>query len=107
MPTLQELEDLVNNCDWTPTTLNGVKGCVVNGKGSYISASIFLPCACYDYGSDDYRAPPLGLGLYWSSVPMYSGWAAGNLEFGAYGDGDPHTSLIKRYYGLSVRPVTD
>ena len=43
MPTGQELKDLNNKCDWTWTTMNGVKGYAVRGRGAYSSASIFLP----------------------------------------------------------------
>ena len=66
MPTKQELDDLNYYCDWTWTTLNGVNGYVVCGRGNYASNSIFLPVAGYGYGTS------LDLsgwhGYYWSSV---------------------------------------
>ena len=67
MPTKQELNDLSNNCDWTWTTMNGTNGWVVRGRGNYVSASIFLPCAGFGRGTslDDAGSD----GYYWSSVP--------------------------------------
>jgi hypothetical protein len=44
MPTTQEFEDLNAKCDWSWTTMNGVNGYIIRGKGNYSSASIFLPC---------------------------------------------------------------
>ena len=45
MPTAQELDDLTRKCDWSWTTMNGVNGYVIRGRGDYASASIFLPAA--------------------------------------------------------------
>ena len=103
MPTKQELNDLNSKCDWTWATQNGVKGYVVEGKGTYASASIFLPCAGRGDGTSlDYAG---SLGDYWSSVP-YSDRSsdAWNLIFNS----SIHaTSSIDyyRYSGRSVRPV--
>ena len=100
MPTYQELSDLARKCDWTWTTMNGVQGYLVKGKGGYTSASIFLPCA------GDGNGPSLSNagsdGNYWSSVP-YSGsnraWYLNSYSSDHYAD----DSL--RYGGQSVRPV--
>ena len=106
MPTKDELTALNNNCDWTWTTLNGVKGYVVKGRSAYASKSIFLPAAGYGYytllnfsGS---------FGLYWSSVPR-----SGNLYPSGsfypwllyFYSGRRNTHHNYRYYGQSVRPV--
>jgi len=102
MPTKQELDDLCSKCDWRWTSINGVRGYVVCGRGAYASNSIFLPCAGYgdgtslrDAGSD---------GNYWSSVPT-SGYSACSWclcfdsrylnTIGGYG----------RWRGQSIRPV--
>ena len=107
MPTRQEFDDLNNKCDWTWTTMNGVKGYIVRGRGSYASNSIFLPCAGHGYGTSLIGAGSDGLysdGLYWSSVPGSDGNGAWSLGFDSsyhgtdYGYGD-------RYIGLSVRPL--
>jgi hypothetical protein len=102
MPTLQELADLNSKCDWTWTTMNGVQGYLVKGKGGYTSASIFLPCAGNGYG------PSLDLagsdGNYWSSVP-YSGYNSDSWYL-FFTSGSRSTCYDgHRYYGQSVRPV--
>ena len=100
MPTRQELADLNSKCDWTWTTVNGVKGYVVKGKGVYASASIFLPCAGDGYGTSLHYAGSDG--YYWSSVPysdIYTAWSLGFYSSG-------HSTLnSSRYNGRSVRPV--
>lgn len=111
MPTKHEFNDLINKCDWTWTTMNGVNGYVVCGRGDYSSASIFLPSAGHGDRTWFYNA---GLdGSYWSSVPSsyyYSGYlSAWDLKFGsAYPN--PSTDGINhggsnRGGGQSVRPL--
>ena len=101
MPTKDELADLVNKCNWTWTTLNGVNGYVVTGRDAYESASIFLPCAGYGGGASLYEAGSYG--YYWSSVPSsdsyYYAWSLGFYSSGH------STYSYSRYYGQSVRPV--
>lgn len=104
MPTKQEFLDLVNNCDWTRTTQNGVVGYVVKGKGAYASASIFLPCAGYGNGTSlcdsDWG------GYYWSSVPDSDGSNAWYLDFCfSVGIGYQNTYGRLRFYGVPVRPI--
>jgi hypothetical protein len=128
MPTKQELEDLNEKCDWTWTTKNGVNGYIVQGRGRYASASIFLPGAGSGYGTsldsflhgygtslDSFLA---GYGLetslddagsyggYWSSVPdsdSYYDNRAWALFFSSSGSGTYYYS--DRLDGQSVRPV--
>ena len=101
MPTKQELSDLDSKCDWTWTTVNGVNGYVVKGKGAYALASIFLPCAGYGNGTSLYYAGSYG--YYWSSVPAsgYNGIYAWGLIFNS----GYHYYHYYRYNGQSVRPV--
>ncbi len=70
MPTESEFDDLCDNCIWTWTTINGVEGYIVSGKGVYSDASIFLPAAGYgdgiNFSLDYYKGPSDG--CYWSSV---------------------------------------
>jgi len=109
MPTEQELRDLNSKCDWTWTTQNGVKGYVVRGKGTYDSASIFLPCAGRGYGTSLDLAGSDG--YYWSSVPYSDGYYGSDNAWGLYFHSSDHGtsysygSLSSRYYGRSVRPV--
>ncbi len=110
MPTEQELSDLDSKCDWTWTTVNGVKGYVVKGKGVYVSASIFLPCAGYGSGTSLNDAGSYG--RYWSSVPYsedsftYEAWRLYGAWRLYFNSGSHHTSYdYCREYGRSVRPV--
>ena len=101
IPTKQELEDLNKKCDWVWTTINGVNGYIVSGKGNFSSASIFLPAAGYGYGTSLYDAGSDG--VYWSSVPRGSNsHYAWSLNFDS---GGHYTYGIRRFYGQSVRPV--
>ena len=98
MPTKQELDDLVSKCNWKWTTVNSVQGWVITGKDS---ASIFLPCAGYGYGTSLSHAGSYG--SYWSSVSDSDSFnSAWDLDFltGSHGAG-----YGNRYYGRSVRPV--
>ena len=102
MPTKEELQALIDNCDWTSTTVDGVEGCEVRGRGNYGNASIFLPAAGYA----DEQEPPAFAGRYgyiWSSVPDststdYS-WF---LDYDSIGNVWAYRA---RSEGLSVRPV--
>ena len=53
MPTLEELEELINNCDWKWTKFNGIRGYrVTSKKDGYMERSIFLPAAGAHYAKD-------------------------------------------------------
>ena len=103
MPTKQEFADLNSKCDWIWTTMNGVNGYIVRGKGDYSSKSIFLPCAGLGYGTSLNSA---GSGGYcWSSVP-YSGYEgnAWSLDFDSGGH-NVYSYFGYRCNGQSVRPL--
>ena len=101
MPTLDELKELKENCDWEWFTLNEINGYRVTGPNGN---SIFLPATGYRSGTDvdDSRGR---YGRYWSST-LNSGFSshAYYLDFyvGNYSD-----SNISRYFGFSVRSVWD
>ena len=100
MPTKQELDDLVNKCDWNETTLNGVKGWIVTGRDAYKSDSIFLPCAGYGNGASLSNAGSYG--YYWSSVPYSGNYSSWYLRFSS----SFHSTYdYGRGYGFPVRPV--
>lgn len=99
MPEADEINELIDRCDWTWTSRNGKNGYNVTGPSG---KSIFLPAAgmydCYDvenYGS---------VGSYWSISTGRSHLTSLFLGFGKEnvwnGDGD-------RYVGRLIRPVTD
>ena len=101
MPTRQEFDDLNNKCDWIWTTMNGVYGYIVRGRGSYASNSIFLPCAGLGDGTSLSYAGSGG--YFWSSVPnsdFYNAWYlyVHSSNHGTYYYGT-------RYGGMSVRPL--
>ena len=100
MPTSAEKDELRNECTWTWTTQNGVTGYKVTGPNGN---SIFLPAAGCRYGADVYDRG--GSGGYWSgSLDSYSSSYADYLFFlDGICDWDCD---IRRYYGLSVRPVS-
>ena len=100
MPTKKEFVELNEKWDWSWTTMNGVAGYVVRGRGDYAFNSIFLPCAGIGNGAS------LGLagseGSYRSSVPCSdsnNAWGL-YLRSGWYGMG-----YWTRYDGRSVRPL--
>ena len=106
MPTNSEWSELrdTSNCSWTWTTINGVNGYKVQSKKSgYTDNWIFLPAAgyrectiLYDVGSD---------GLYWSSS-LNTGYPCS--AWYVYFLSDYVNSCIGyRYYGRSVRPVSE
>lgn len=99
MPTKAEFEELTSKCSWTWTTKGGKKGYKVTSKTN--GNSIFLPAAGYYDGSKQSR---VGTGLsYWSSsldtdFPLCA-WL---LDYFS----SIRTNYDLRYYGFSVRPVT-
>ena len=100
MPTIDEIQELRDNCTWTWTTQNGVKGYEVKSKKN--GNSIFLPAAGYRKGSVLNNAGSWG---YFRSSSLYIGYNdyASNLNF----DSDRHDkyNYSRRYLGFSVRPV--
>ena len=100
MPTLDEIEELRDECSWEWTTVNGVVGYKVTGPNGN---SIFLPAAGYRNGTEVYRRGSRG--YYWSGT-LYedSSYFAYYLYF--YGGGHDWDGS-DRYGGHTVRPVRD
>lgn len=46
LPTLEQAQELINNCRWTPSTYRGVKGFIVTGS---TQNAIFIPDVNNDY----------------------------------------------------------
>ena len=104
MPTKAECQELVNNCTWQWTNKNGVAGYKVIGKNGN---SIFLPAAGHRKGSSLDDAGEYG--YYWGSTPDESSTEAANnyfFYFSHSGD-DYFTGGGYRYYGFTVRPVSE
>ena len=103
MPTEEEMEELLTDCNWTWTTKNGVDGYTVSGKGAYSGNSIFLPAAGRLSGKSN---PEEGwAGSYWTST-LYPNnkFHAIQLDFTSK-DTSRRTTDTSREYGLPVRPV--
>ena len=100
LPTKAELEELKNKCTWRWTTQNGVNGYKVTGPNGN---SIFLPAAGDCNGSSLDRAGEGG--CYWGSSPYESN---SNYAYYLYfNSGNQSVYWLNRYYGLSVRPVSE
>ena len=99
MPTSSEFRKLRDNCTWEWTQLNSVKGYKVTGtNGNWI----FLPAA--GYRSDSYLDDDGSYGHYWSSTQ--SNQSGAYSLFFSSSNINPNSSS-SRYYGFSVRPVTE
>ena len=100
MPSYEQLGLLTSKCTSEWTSANGVYGRKVTGPNG---ASIFLPAAGSRW--DDSTSNVGSFGGYCSSTqgPNYSGLAY-SLYFGS---GNFYRGGDGRYYGRSVRPVTE
>ena len=101
MPTKAEIGELNNNCTWTWTRQNGVKGYKVTGPNGN---SIFLPAAGYYSGAS---LNGVEYGYYWSSTPYESSpYPAYYLTFSGIANGRSVESSY-RYRGHTIRPVSE
>lgn len=100
MPTIDELEELNSKCTWTWTSKDGHYGYLVTGPNGN---SIFLPAAGL---RDDASSNRVGkYGFYWSST-LSSSYS--NDAQSLYFNGIGHVTYYSyRFYGHSVRPVTE
>jgi uncharacterized protein (TIGR02145 family) len=100
LPTKDEFQELIDNCDWTWTTLNGHKGYKVTSKKN--GNSIFLPAAGYCFDGKHWRGGRIG--GYWSSTP-YNGYVDESSYSLRFDEENLNVSAILRCSGHSVRPV--
>jgi hypothetical protein len=99
MPTLEQIQELINNCSQKWTTQGGVNGTLVTGPNGN---TIFLPAA--GYRSDNSFSYAGSYGDYWSSSfdtsrsdsACYLNFTSG-LWYWSNGG--------RRFYGFPVRPV--
>ncbi len=100
MPTQDEMQELIDNCDTTWTAMNGINGMLFTSRAN--GNSIFLPAAgnidgngFLNVGSDS---------MCWSSSLYTDGpYSASNLfSRSGYCDTESHGS---RFYGFSIRAV--
>ena len=99
MPTPSEFEELKEHCTWTWDNMNGHNGYNVTGTNGN---SIFLPAAGYRSGTS--LSVGGSDGYYWSSTQYWQTYVY-NLYFSSSHIGPRYNH--ERYYGQSVRPVTE
>lgn len=102
MPTKEDCAELVNECTWQWTTQNGVNGQKVTGPNDNY---IFLPAAGYRDGSSLFSDG--NYGNYWSSTPADNNIYDIKAYYLNFGDGFVDVDGIYRYYGQTVRPVSE
>ena len=100
MPTIKEMNDLRNLCNWSWTSRGGQNGFLVTGKNG---KSIFLPAAGSYLSSD--KPKPGKEGIYWTSshysaVPSRA-WML------SFTPSEAKVTYSDRCYGHSVRAVLD
>ena len=101
MPTMDDWIELCEKCDWTATTLNGIRGYIITSRTN--GNSIFLPYSGLMDGTQlrDGMRP-----RYWSSSISPDRTRAHNLnETCYYWPSKDHGDL--RYMGMPVRGVYD
>lgn len=100
LPSSSEFKDLIDNCTWTWTTLNGINGYrVTSNISGYTDRSIFLPAAGKRY-STIFDATYCG--YYWSRSLYTESPLANSLDFTSKSVSRNHHD---RFDGFSVRPV--
>lgn len=98
LPTKTEVTELIENCDWEWTEMEGVSGCLVTASNGN---SIFLPAAGY-YGAELVDAGRYG--YYWDCDPDAESTMGNYLSFSSFSHRqDP----IGRYWGMPIRPVCE
>ena len=112
MPTEAQLNELCIECKWIKDTLNGFTGMVVTGPNE---KSIFLPTG--GVGDENGISRRNDIGYYWGGELLEcdtifnnkkegdSAWASALYMNTAGSEGEANSVGIKRFLGLSVRPV--
>jgi len=104
IPTGDEFEELMSNCTWEWTSLNGVYGSKVTSKKSgYTNKWIFLPATGYRAASTLYYADTRG--YYWSSSLVVK--SPGSACSVLFSSGVVDWNNYYRCCGRSVRPVCE
>ena len=102
VPTFTDFEELRQKCFWTWTAHDGHNGYKVTGPNG---KSIFLPAAGFRENSSLCYSEKKG--TYWTSVPI-SRFNDTNYSYSLNFDSDYRiVTQNNRYYGLTVRPVSD
>lgn len=101
MPTEVQCKELISECQWTWTDLNGVKGYSVVGKNGN---SIFLPATGVRGASDVLNNDKIG--GFWSSTLLQSEDSNGDYAMCVYFYSESHTiDKGGRWIGRTIRAV--
>lgn len=101
LPTEDEVNELVDECSWTWASLDAINGYFVTGS---TGNSIFLPAG--GWREDDELYYDGEVGRYWSSTPYANDSVSAAFNIG-FGSGNYYVGYSERYYGRSIRPVSD
>ena len=101
MPTASEMNELVNNCSWVWTQINGVNGQL--GTSKINGNTIFLPAGgqCYSASSIHDMGK---IGYYWQSN-LNTTYYPNTANFLYLNKDDPWVWNSSRYVGYSIRAV--
>ena len=107
IPTSEEIQELINNCDKNRYTRNGVRGVLFESrKDGYKDRSIFIPYTT-GFMQDNTIVGEEKYGYYWSSSIYKSNpFAAYILDISSGHTISLNTDFF-RYGGILIRPVTD
>lgn len=108
MPTAEECRELISNCTWSYSALNGRNGYFVTNKDT--GMSIFLPAGGY-YSTDMGNTTNNISGSIWSSSlpPGMAGLSGGNIgsHYLTFGPSKVILTTGSRAAGLTIRAVCD
>lgn len=107
IPTKDEMIELVENCAFELTSVNGKNGALFTGSNGN---TLFLPAA----GGLEYGEPPCdGLrGYYWTSTVYHASTLEGRYSYTLFFHIDSNNPqaflhIALRYLGIPIRPVSD
>ena len=100
MPSLDQIEELLENCTSTWKAQNGVNGRVFTGSNG---GSIFLPASGNRWKDGLYEAGSVG--DYWSSTPYPGQGGVGGVYDLYFFPGNAYWQYNSNINGLPVRPV--
>lgn len=107
MPTKAEVDELINDCEWTWTQMNGVYGYMVAGKKTgFTNNYIFLPSTGrFEY--DTIIDLNTSNGHYWSSTLSSStnSYSSSEELWLNHAFSDIRSIFVDRYRGYTIRPV--
>jgi len=106
MPTKAEIEELIDECVWASSSVNGVNGCKVTGPNGN---SIFFPYSGYRSGSSLYFAEDYIEG---NNSYIWTGTIGNNVRDAYVLSSSASVGLCmdnywQRYMGMTIRPVRD